>query len=45
MYASKVMAVCPHCGKPTRLGHKLVTKDDKTKSVRVCKNENCGKEF
>lgn len=45
MYASKVMAVCPNCGKPTKPGHKLVTKDDKTKSVRVCKNENCGKEF
>ena len=45
MYACKVMAVCPHCGKPTRLGHKLVTVNDKIKSVRVCKNKDCGKEF
>lgn len=45
LYASKVMAVCPSCGKPTKPGHKLVTKKDKTVSVRVCKNENCGKEF
>ena len=23
MYACKVQIVCPHCGKPTRVGHKL----------------------
>jgi large subunit ribosomal protein L24 len=34
MYASKVMLVCPKCGKPTRVGHKLY--EDGTKE-RVCK--------
>ena len=42
MYASKVQAVCPKCGKATRIGHKIL--DDGTK-VRVCKNEGCGEEF
>ena len=40
MYASKVMAVCPKCGKPTRVAHKFL--EDGTK-VRVCKS--CGEEF
>jgi len=34
MYASKVQAVCPKCGKPTRVAHKFL--EDGTK-VRVCK--------
>jgi len=42
MYASKVMLVCPKCGKPTRLGHKILS--DGTKQ-RVCKNEGCGETF
>ena len=37
MYACKVQIVCPHCGKPTRVGHKLY--EDGTKG-RVCKK--CG---
>ena len=24
MYACKVQIVCPHCGKPTRVGHKIL---------------------
>ena len=32
----KVMLVCPHCNKPTRVGHRM---DDDTKE-RVCKH--CG---
>ena len=36
MYASKVMPVCPKCGKATRVGH--TEKDGK--EVRVCKK--CG---
>ena len=36
IYASKVMVVCPKCGKPTRVAHKLVD----GKNVRVCKK--CG---
>ena len=37
MYACKVQIVCPHCGKPTRVGHKLY--EDGTKG-RICKK--CG---
>ncbi len=36
---SKVMLVCPHCGKPTRVGHKLEDGD----KARVCKR--CGEEI
>ena len=39
LYASKVMTVCPKCGKTTRVSHKI-GKDGK--KVRVCK---CGNEF
>lgn len=42
MYASKVMVVCPKCGKPTRVGYKVEA--DGTKS-RVCKNADCGKTY
>lgn len=42
MYSSKVMAVCPKCSKPTRLGHKIEA--DGTKS-RICKNADCGKTY
>ena len=42
LYASKVMVVCPKCGKPTRVGHKIEA--DGTKS-RVCKNADCGKTY
>ena len=38
IYASKVMRVCPECGKPTREAH-IFLKDGK--KVRVCKK--CGK--
>ena len=34
LYACKVQIVCPHCGKPTRVGHKLY--EDGTKG-RICK--------
>ena len=36
MYASKVQLVCPRCGKPTRIGHKILADGSK---VRMCKNE------
>lgn len=42
IYACKVMPVCPHCKKPTRVGH---TFDKNGKKQRVCKNSNCGKTF
>ena len=37
IYASKVMRVCPKCGKPTREAHKILKDGSK---VRVCKK--CG---
>ena len=37
LYACKVQLVCPRCGKPTRVGHKLY--GDGTKE-RICKK--CG---
>ena len=37
IYASKVQILCPHCGKPTRVKHKLY--EDGTKE-RVC--AKCG---
>ena len=40
IYASKVMVVCPKCGKPTRVAHKI---GDDGKKVRVCKH--CGAEL
>ena len=39
IYACKVMVVCPKCGKPTRVAHKL----EGGKNVRVCKK--CGAEL
>ena len=36
IYASKVMVVCPKCGKPTRVAHKI----EGDKKVRACKK--CG---
>lgn len=34
---SNVLLVCSHCGKPTRIGHKILDNKDK---IRVCKK--CG---
>ena len=42
MYACKVMLVCPKCGKPTRIAHKIF--NDGTKQ-RLCKNTGCGETF
>ena len=36
---SKVMLVCPHCGKPTRVGHRVEDGD----KARVCKQ--CGEDI
>ena len=40
IYASKVQLVCPKCGKPTRVGHKLY---EDGKKDRLCKK--CGETF
>lgn len=42
LYASKVMPICPKCGKPTRVGHDT---DKNGKKVRVCKHEGCSGTF
>jgi len=42
LYASKVMVICPKCGKPTRQAHKFLEDGSK---VRVCKNADCGATF
>ena len=39
IYASKVMVICPKCGKPTRVGHTVVD----GKKTRACKK--CGASF
>ena len=39
LYASKVQVVCPKCGKPTRVAHKIAD----GKKSRVCKH--CGAEL
>ena len=43
MYACKVQVICPSCKQPTRVGYKRVADDNgKFRSVRVCKNKDCG---
>ena len=46
LHVSNVMLVCPKCGKPTRVGHKVeeveISGKKKMKSVRYCKNDSCG---
>ena len=37
VHASNVQVVCPHCGKPTRIGYR---KNDEGRSVRTCRK--CG---
>ena len=39
IYASKVMLICPKCGKPTRVGHSFAD----GKKTRACKK--CGASF
>ena len=34
--ADKVMLVCPKCGKPTRVGHKLLENGDKVRACKKC---------
>lgn len=42
LYADKVQLICPKCGKPTRVGHKI---NADGKKVRVCKKADCLAEF
>ena len=36
MYAAKVMVVCPSCGKPTRLAHKVLENGTKQRCCKKC---------
>lgn len=36
IYACKVMAVCPKCGKPTRIGHAFAEDGTKTRICKKC---------
>lgn len=38
IYADKVQLICPKCGRPTRVGHKV---DAKGKKMRTCKKKDC----
>lgn len=42
MYACKAMVVCPKCGKPTRIAHKVNSDGSK---MRLCKHSDCGETF
>ena len=42
LYADKVQLICPKCGRPTRVGHKI---NADGKKVRVCKKADCLAEF
>lgn len=37
MPTSKVIIVCPHCGKATRVGYTMIKKNDSIKKERICK--------
>ena len=41
LYADKVQLICPKCGRPTRVGNKIVD----GKKVRTCKKSDCLAEF
>jgi large subunit ribosomal protein L24 len=34
IHVSNVQVVCPHCGEPTRIGHRV---DEEGRNVRVCR--------
>jgi len=42
LYSCKVQLVCPKCGKPTRIGHKILSDGSKQ---RQCKQKSCGEAF
>ncbi len=45
LFASKVMLVCPACGRPTRVGHDFKEGTEKLsrRKFRVCKHPDCHK--
>jgi large subunit ribosomal protein L24 len=45
LFVSKVMLVCPKCGRPTRVGYNFREGEEKLshRKFRVCKHPDCGK--
>lgn len=45
MHIAKVMLVCPHCDRPTRVGYAYRDGEEKLsrRKYRVCKHSECGK--
>ena len=45
MFAPKVMLVCPHCHRPTRIGYDYQEGEGKlaSRKYRVCKHPDCAK--
>jgi large subunit ribosomal protein L24 len=45
LFVPKVMLVCPHCNRPTRIGYAYSDGDAKlsARKYRVCKHPECGK--
>jgi large subunit ribosomal protein L24 len=42
---SRVMLVCPTCGRPTRVGIEVREEKGQTRKVRVCKRADCGQDI
>jgi large subunit ribosomal protein L24 len=42
---SRVMLVCPTCGRPTRVGVQIRETKGESRKVRVCKRVDCGQDI
>src|SRR6266576_3821477 len=42
---SRVMLVCPTCGRPTRVGIQIREPKGESRKVRVCKRIDCGQDI
>jgi large subunit ribosomal protein L24 len=42
---SRVMLVCPTCGRPTRVGIQIREARGESRKVRVCKRVDCGQDI
>ena len=42
---SRVMLVCPTCGRPTRVGIEVREEKGDVRKVRVCKRADCGQDI
>src|SRR5579885_1333499 len=39
LHISNVMLVCPHCNKPTRVGHRLLPNGSKVRMCKKCQSD------